>query len=35
VGATSLFTTVEDLSLWAMNFENPVVGKDVIGKDEY
>jgi len=26
VGATSLFTTVEDLSLWAMNFENPVVG---------
>jgi CubicO group peptidase (beta-lactamase class C family) len=32
VGATSLFTTVEDLSLWAMNFENPVVGKDVIGK---
>jgi CubicO group peptidase (beta-lactamase class C family) len=32
VGATSLFTTVEDLSLWAMNFENPVVGKDVIRK---
>jgi CubicO group peptidase (beta-lactamase class C family) len=32
VGATSLFTTVEDLSLWAMNFENPVVGKDVISK---
>lgn len=26
VGATSLFTTVEDLSLWAMNFENPKVG---------
>jgi len=26
VGATSLFTTVEDLSLWAMNFESPVVG---------
>lgn len=25
-GATSLFTTVEDLSLWAMNFENPKVG---------
>lgn len=25
-GATSLFTTVEDLSLWAMNFESPVVG---------
>lgn len=32
VGATSLFTTVEDLSLWAMNFENPVVGKNVIGR---
>jgi len=32
VGATSLFTTVEDLSLWAMNFENPVVGTDIIGK---
>jgi CubicO group peptidase (beta-lactamase class C family) len=32
VGATSLFTTAEDLSLWAVNFENPVVGKDVIGK---
>ncbi len=26
VGATSLFTNVEDLSQWAMNFENPVVG---------
>lgn len=26
VGATSLFTTVEDLSIWARNFENPVVG---------
>ena len=26
VGATSLFTTVEDLGLWALNFENPVVG---------
>lgn len=25
-GATSLFTTVEDLSLWAVNFEKPVVG---------
>mgnify|MGYP000400955225 CR=1 FL=1 len=23
VGATSLFTTVEDLSLWALNFEKP------------
>ena len=30
-GATSLFTTAEDLSLWAMNFENPVVGgKDIV-----
>ncbi len=26
VGATSLFTTVEDLSLWALNFEDPKVG---------
>lgn len=26
VGATSLFTTVEDLSKWAMNFEHPQVG---------
>lgn len=26
VGATSLFTTVEDLSLWSMNFENVKVG---------
>jgi CubicO group peptidase (beta-lactamase class C family) len=26
VGATSLFTTVEDLSLWALNFENIKVG---------
>jgi CubicO group peptidase (beta-lactamase class C family) len=26
VGATSLFTTVEDLSKWAMNFENTKVG---------
>jgi len=26
VGATSLFTTVEDLSLWAMNFSSPTVG---------
>jgi CubicO group peptidase (beta-lactamase class C family) len=32
-GATSLFTTVEDLSLWAMNFENPVVGDiEIINK---
>jgi CubicO group peptidase (beta-lactamase class C family) len=28
VGATSLFTTVEDLSLWAMNFENVKVGSE-------
>ncbi len=26
VGATSLFTTAEDLAKWAMNFDNPVVG---------
>jgi hypothetical protein len=26
IGASSLLTTVEDLSLWAMNFENPIVG---------
>lgn len=26
VGATSLFTTVEDLSLWSSNFSNPIVG---------
>jgi len=26
VGATSLFTTVEDLSLWSLNFSNPIVG---------
>jgi CubicO group peptidase (beta-lactamase class C family) len=31
VGATSLFTTVEDLSLWAMNFETlKLGGKDII-----
>ncbi len=30
VGATSLFTTVEDLSLWAMNFESPAVGNNKI-----
>ena len=30
VGATSLFTTVEDLGLWAMNFENPLVGDQEI-----
>ncbi len=33
VGATSLFTTVEDISLWAMNFDDPVVGNaDIIDK---
>ncbi|WP_373521612.1 serine hydrolase domain-containing protein, partial [Aquiflexum sp.] len=33
VGATSLFTTVEDLSQWAMNFQNPKIGdKDMIDK---
>ena len=33
VGATSLFTTVEDLSLWALNFQNPKVGdKDIVEK---
>ena len=30
VGATSLFTTVEDLSLWALNFEAAKVGDSVI-----
>lgn len=32
VGATSLFTTADDLSQWAHNFENPVVGKEFINK---
>ena len=32
VGATSLFTTVEDLSIWAANFEDPVVGDAAIMK---
>jgi CubicO group peptidase (beta-lactamase class C family) len=33
VGATSLFTTVEDLSLWSLNFSNPKVGSpDIIDK---
>lgn len=33
VGATSLFTTVEDMCLWAMNFDNPKVGTpDLIRK---
>jgi CubicO group peptidase (beta-lactamase class C family) len=30
VGATSLFTTVDDLSRWAINFENPKVGNHKI-----
>jgi len=30
VGATSLFTTVEDLAKWAMNFENIKVGNEEI-----
>jgi CubicO group peptidase (beta-lactamase class C family) len=30
VGATSLFTTVEDLSLWSMNFSNMTVGDSSI-----
>lgn len=30
VGATSLFTTVEDLSLWATNFSNTKVGDSTI-----
>jgi len=30
VGATSLFTTVEDLSLWSLNFSNPKVGNPAI-----
>jgi CubicO group peptidase (beta-lactamase class C family) len=32
VGATSLFTTAPDLALWAMNFENRAVGKDIMDK---
>ncbi len=33
VGATSLFTTVEDLSLWALNFSTPKVGNiDIINQ---
>ncbi len=33
VGATSLFTTVEDLCLWARNFEKPVAGDEEIIKE--
>ncbi len=29
-GATSLFTTVEDLALWSMNFANPKVGNNAM-----
>jgi CubicO group peptidase (beta-lactamase class C family) len=32
VGATSLFTTVEDLALWSINFANPKVGNSSIIK---
>ena len=33
VGATSLFTTVEDLALWSMNFSANIVGdKDIINQ---
>jgi CubicO group peptidase (beta-lactamase class C family) len=32
VGATSLFTTAPDLCLWAMNFEHPLVGKNIMDK---
>jgi CubicO group peptidase (beta-lactamase class C family) len=31
-GATSLFTTVEDISLWGFNFENPKVGNTNVMK---
>lgn len=30
VGSTSLNTTVEDLSLWALNFEKKIIGNDAI-----
>lgn len=30
VGATSLFTTVEDLSIWSRNFEYPTVGNKAL-----
>jgi len=32
VGATSLFTTAPDLCLWSMNFEHPVVGKEIMDR---
>ncbi len=30
VGATSLFTTVEDMAKWVMNFESKVIGNDAV-----
>ena len=30
VGATSLFTTVEDMSLWDRNFDSPIVGDETL-----
>ena len=30
VGATSLFTTVEDMAKWMMNFESKVIGNDAV-----
>lgn len=33
VGATSLFTTVEDLSLWALNFSSPKIGSAEIFRE--
>jgi len=32
VGATSLFTSAPDLCLWSMNFEHPVVGKEIMDR---
>jgi CubicO group peptidase (beta-lactamase class C family) len=32
VGATSLFTTAPDLCLWSMNFEHPVIGKEIMNR---
>jgi CubicO group peptidase (beta-lactamase class C family) len=31
-GATSLFTTAPDLCIWSMNFEKPIVGKEIMDK---
>jgi len=30
VGASNLLTTIEDLSLWVLNFENPIIGNSEI-----